>query len=71
MKAADRNPLASTFVVLVILFAGMVMAAGGRRTPASPIGDVKTAPAESHPSIKSAASFRKTAERPRPTAPEK
>jgi len=36
MKTANQNTLASSFVVLVILFTGMVMAAGGPRSFATP-----------------------------------
>src|SRR5271163_2908978 len=41
MKAANQNTLASSFVVLVILFTGMVMAAGGPRSFATPEDGVK------------------------------
>jgi hypothetical protein len=41
MKPANQNTLASSFVVLVILFTGMVMAAGGPRSFATPEDGVK------------------------------
>ena len=41
MKTTNQNTLASSFVVLVILFTGMVMAAGGPRSFATPEDGVK------------------------------
>lgn len=42
MKAARPNPLLSTFVVLVILFTGMLMATGGSRAFVSLENGMKT-----------------------------
>lgn len=41
MKSTNQNTLASSFVVLVILFTGMVMAAGGPRSFVTPEAGAK------------------------------
>jgi hypothetical protein len=67
MKAADQNTLASSFVVLVILFASLVMAPSGSGGHDSHIAN--KAPSITALGVQAAASSRTTAGRTRPTSP--
>jgi len=69
MKAADQNTLASSFVVLVILFASVVMAPGGSRGHNAHIAH--KAPPIAASGAQATASPRTIAGRTRPTSPAK